>query len=211
MIRRTSASALTLTLVCLLLGTIGAKADTLARRQNLANLIADAEIIVHGDVVAVTDGIENNIPYTEVKMKVRETLRGATGDVYTFRQFGLLKPRSMGNGLVNYMANPAGWATYRPNEEVILFLYKAAKRTGLRTTVGLGQGKFSVQAGRATSQQGNLGLFEGVAVDDGLLADADKRMLATSRSPVSAGALLSLVRRAVQGRWIETRRMRHAN
>jgi hypothetical protein len=211
MIRKTSAPALAFALVCLLLGATGARADTLARRQNLANLIEDAELIVHGDVLGVTDGIENNIPFTEVRVKVRETLRGTTGEVYTFRQFGLLRPRSVGNGLVNYTVSPAGWATYRPNEEVILFLYKSARRTGLRTTVGLGQGKFRVEAGRVTSQQGNLGLFEGVSVENGLLGDADKRLLATTRGAVNADAFLSLVRRAVQGRWIETRRMHNAN
>src|SRR5215213_5640662 len=122
MISKISAPALALALACLLAGAAGARADTLARRQTLVNLIEDAEIIVHGDVVAVSDGIENKIPYTEVRVKVRETLRGTTGEVYTFRQFGLLKPRSVGNGLVNYMVTPAGWAAYRPNEEVILFL-----------------------------------------------------------------------------------------
>src|SRR6185369_15205108 len=136
--RRTKASRLGAMLaVALVLAATGAHAGTLERRQNLANLIAQAEIILHGDVVEVTDGIENNLPYTQVKIKVRETLRGTTGPVYTFRQFGLLAPRSMGNGLINYAVRPAGWASYRPHEEVVLFLYKAAKKTGLRTTVGL--------------------------------------------------------------------------
>ena len=211
MIRKLRVPALALALAGLLLGASGASADTLARRQNLADLIEYAEIIVHGDVVGVADGIENGVPYTEVRVKVRETLRGTTGEVYTFRQFGLLAPKRVGNGLVNYTVSPAGWATYRPNEEVILFLYKSARRTGLRTTVGLGQGKFRVEAGRVTSQQGNLGLFEGVTVEKGLLGDADTRLLATARGPVDAGAFLSLVRRAVQGRWIETRRMHNAN
>jgi hypothetical protein len=211
MIRKTGARALTLALACVLLGSPGAQAGTLARRQTLANLIQDAEIIVHGQVVAVSDGIDGTIPYTEVRVKVRETLRGTTGEVYTFRQFGLLAPRRVGNGLVNYTVSPAEWATYRPSEEVILFLYKAARKTGLRTTVGLGQGKFRVEAGKATSQQGNLALFQGVGIENDLLGDADRRLLATTRGPVSADALLSLVRRAVRGRWIETRRMRNAN
>ena len=211
MIRKLRVTALALALAGLLLGASGASADTLARRQNLANLIEHAEIIVHGDVVGVADGIENGIPYTEVRVKVRETLRGTTGEIYTFRQFGLLAPKSVGNGLVNYTVSPAGWATYRPNEEIILFLYKAARRTGLRTTVGLGQGKLSVKAGRVVSQQDSVGLFLGFGVESGLLGDADKRMLETQRGPVNAEAFLSLVRRAVQGRWVETRRMHNAN
>lgn len=194
----------------LLLGAPGAQADALKQRQNIVNLIEYAEIILRGDVVAVTDGIENNVPYTEVKLKVKETIRGGAAGEYTFRQFGLLKPRAMGNGLVNYAVTPPGWATYKLNEEVVLFLYKRAKRTGLRTTVGLGQGKLGLHVGRATSQQDNAGLFQDVEVDRSLLNDGDRRLLATKRGPVNAESLLSFVRRAVKDRWIERGRMRHA-
>ena len=211
MIGRTGASRLGAVLaVALAFAATGARAGTLERRQNIANLVAQAEIILHGDVVGVTDGIENNVPYTEVRIKVRETLKGATGSVYTFRQFGLLAPHRMGNGLVNYAVRPAGWASYRTNEEVVLFLYKAAKRTGLRTTVGLGQGKFTVSAGRVASQEANAGLFENVRLDPGMLTEGDKRMLAAERGPVSAASFLSFVRRAVGERWVEEGRMRDA-
>jgi hypothetical protein len=194
----------------LVFAAASARAGTLERRPNLADLVAQAEIILHGDVVEVTDGIENNVPFTEVKVKVREALRGTTGPVYTFRQFGLLAPRRMGNGLINYAVRPAGWATYRKNEEVVLFLYKAARKTGLRTTVGLGQGKFTVRAGRAVSQEENVGLFENLQVDRTVLGERDAKMLATRRGPVSSEGFLSLVRRAVGERWIETRRMSDA-
>ena len=193
-----------------LMGTAAVQADTLARRQNLADLIRQAETIIHGDVVSVTDGFENNIPYTEVKIRVKETLRGTSGDVCTFRQFGLLKPRHMPNGLVNYTVTPVDWATYKPHEEVVLFLHKPASRTGLRTTVGLGQGKFTIQAGRITSQQGNVGLFQDVSVDTTVLNKADSEMLATKQGPVNSVAFLSLVRRAVTDQWVETRKMSHA-
>ena len=190
--------------------TGSAHADTLARRQNVVDLIEHAEIILRGDVVGVTDGIENNIPYTEIRVKVKESLRGGVSGTYTFRQFGLLAPRKMGNGLVNYMVTPAGWSTYRRNEDVILFIYTSAKQTGLRTTVGLGQGKFSINGGRAVSQQGNVGLFAGVTVDATSASKADSQLLATTEGPVSAEAFLSFVRRAVNDRWIETRRMHRA-
>lgn len=186
-----------------------ASADTLARRQNVVDLIEHAEIIVRGDVVEVTDGIENNIPYTQIRVKVKESLRGGVTGTYTFRQFGLLKPRSMGNGRISYAVNPAGWATYRQNEDVILFLYKSASKTGLRTTVGLGQGKFAINGGRATSQEGNVGLFTGMAVD-GTLDKVDSQMLTATRGPVSAEAFLSFVRRAVAERWVETGRLHRA-
>ena len=193
----------------LLTCTAAGQADTLARRQNVVDLIEHAEIIIRGDVVEVTDGIENNIPYTQIRVKVKESLRGGVSGTYTFRQFGLLEPRKMGNGLVNYMVTPAGWSTYRQNEDVILFLYTSAKKTGLRTTVGLGQGKFSINGGRAVSQQGNVGLFGGMSID-GSLDKTDSEMLQTTRGSVSAETFLSFVRRAVNDRWIETRRLRRA-
>ena len=189
--------------------TGSAHADTLARRQNVVDLIEHAEIILRGDVVEVTDGIENNIPYTQIRVKVKESLRGGVSGTYTFRQFGLLAPRRMGNGLVNYMVTPAGWSTYRRNEDVILFIYTSAKQTGLRTTVGLGQGKFSINGGRAVSQQGNVGLFAGMTID-GSLDKTDSEMLQTTRGSISAEAFLSFVRRAVNDRWIETGRLRRA-
>ena len=193
----------------LLTCTSAGQADTLARRQNVVDLIEHAEIIIRGDVVEVTDGIENNIPYTQIRVKVKESLRGGISGTYTFRQFGLLGPRKMGNGLVNYMVTPAGWSTYRQNEDVILFLYTSAKKTGLRTTVGLGQGKFSINGGRAVSQQGNVGLFGGMSID-GSLDKTDSEMLQTTRGSISAETFLSFVRRAVNDRWIETRRLRRA-
>lgn len=193
----------------LLTCTAAGQADTLARRQNVVDLIEHAEIIIRGDVVEVTDGIENNIPYTQIRVKVKESLRGGVSGTYTFRQFGLLAPRKMGNGLVNYMVTPAGWSTYRQNEDVILFLYTSAKKTGLRTTVGLGQGKFGINGGRAVSQQGNVGLFGGMAID-GSLDKTDSAMLQTTHGAVSAEAFLSFVRRAVNDRWIETGRLRRA-
>lgn len=193
-----------------LFGTVAAQADTLARRQNLTDLIGYADVIIHGDVVSVTDGFENDIPYTEVTVKVKETLRGSVPETYTFRQFGLLKPRSMGNGLVNYNVTPVDWATYTPHEEVVLFLYKSASKTGLRTTVGLGQGKFTISGGRITSQQGNVGLFQAIDLDAGLLNKAEREMFATAKGPVNSAAFLTLVRRAVGEKWVETRKMSHA-
>ena len=80
----------------------------------------------------------------------------------------------------------------------------------LRTTAGLSQGKFAVAAGGATSQNDNLGLFQNVAVDQSVLNDNDKRLLATKKGAVNADSLLSFVRRAVNDKWIEKGKMRHA-
>src|SRR5687767_10394522 len=177
---------------------------------NIVDLIADSETIIRGGVKEVTEGFENGVPYTQVTVEVNETLRGDVGAEYTFRQFGLTKPRSMGNGKVYLGVSPDGWSKYAVGENTMLFLYKRASMTGLQTTVGLGQGKIMFEGGNAISQAGNEGLLENVEVNANLLNDKDKRLLSTRRGAVNADGFLSFVRRAVQNRWIEGGKMRHA-
>jgi hypothetical protein len=188
----------------------GAFATTLTRQINLVDLVGQSQLILHGTVKSVTDGIdERGVPYTEVTVRVFEALRGNVQGNYTFRQFGLLKPRRMANGTSNLMVTPAGWATYTPGEETILFLYKRAAWTGLQTTVGLGQGKFKVQMAGAMNQTTNAGLFQHLTVDPSVLGSKEQRALLTQKGAVNVNAFLSLVRQAVQGKWVETGRMRH--
>lgn len=184
---------------------------TTSGAPNIVDLIADSETIIRGVVKEVTDGFENGVPYTQVTVDVSETLRGQVSSEYTFRQFGLTKPRSMGNGKVYLGVSPEGWSKYAVGENTMLFLFKPASMTGLQTTVGLGQGKIMFEGGNAISQAGNEGLLENVEVNANLLNDKDKRLLSTKRGAVNADGLLSFVRRAVQNRWIEGGKMRHAN
>jgi len=195
----------------ILLGATSARAGSLVAEHNIMDLISQSEIIIRGNVVEVTDGFDkNNLPYTQVRVRVSETLRGNVGAEYTFRQFGLREPRKI-NGRTYLAVTPAGWSTYQPNEEVMLFLYKAASLSGLRTTVGLNQGKFAIMGGNALSQSDNAGLFKGVSVDKALLNDTDQRLLATPKGAVNAESLTAFVRRAVNDKWIEKGAMRRAN
>ena len=188
-------------------GTVsGVKADA----PNIVDLINDSETIISGAVKEVTDGFENGIPYTQVTISVNETLRGQVGEEYTFRQFGLTQPRKMENGKVYIGTTPEGWSKYETGEDAMFFLYKPASVTGLQTTTGLGQGKVMFKGGNAISQAGNEGLFENVDVNAGLLNDKDKRLLATKRGAVNAEGFKSFVRRAVNGKWIEGGKLRHA-
>ena len=187
-----------------------AQATVQARESNLVDLVGKSELILRGTITGVTDGIdERGLPYTEVTLHVADAIRGQVGPEYTFRQFGLLKPRDAGNGLVNVMVTPAGWATYRKGEENILFLFKHAKWTGLQTTVGLGHGQFRVAMGGAVNQADNAGLFAHLTVDSNLLAETDRRVMNTGKGPVNAKAFVNLVRKVVDGRWIEQGSMRN--
>jgi hypothetical protein len=155
---------------------------------NIVDLIADSETIFRGAVKEVTDGFENGVPYTQVTLQVNEALRGQLGEEYTFRQFGLMQPRKMDNGKTYLGVTPEGWSKYAVGDDAMFFLFKPASKTGLRTTVGLGQGKVNFRGGNAESQFANEGMFDNVEVDGKLLNDRDKRLLATKK-----GALMPKV------------------
>jgi hypothetical protein len=199
----------TWTFIAMMFGTAVANATTFRREINVVDLVAHSELILRGAVTNVTDGIDSRgIPYTEVTLHVSDAIRGQVSGDYTFRQFGLLKPRDMGNGMTNLMVTPAGWATYTKGEETILFLNKKAAWTGLQTTVGLGQGKFKVSMAGATNQSNNVGLFKNVSIDPSALGTKEQRAMLTQQGPVNVNAFVSLVKQAVTGRWVETGRMK---
>lgn len=131
--------------------------------QNLKELVEESQSIITGDVVEVTDGFDSEgRPYTEVTIQVGRVAKGriAEDSTYTFRQFGLLAPRSMGNGRVYLGVSPEGFAKWNEGESVMAFLYQPASITGFQTTVGLGQGKFNISSGKIVNEFGNLGLFD---------------------------------------------------
>jgi len=190
--------------ICALLASAYAVATVQWHETTIVDLVGKSELILRGAIASVTDGIDaNGLPYTQVTMHVAEAIRGSVGSEYTFRQFGLLKPRSMGNGMVNLMVTPSGWTTYTQGEAAILFLNPHAKYTGLQTTVGLAQGKFKISMAGATNGTNNMGLFEHVKVSPSLLSPTDETVLNTKKGAVNTQSFVSLVRKAVDGRWIE--------
>lgn len=208
--RRLWAGLLTFSLILLATGV--ASATTFMKQATIVDLLAQSELIIHGKVKNITDGIDaKGLPYTEVTIHVTETLKGQASGDYTFRQFGLLKPRKMANGLTNLMVAPAAFATYKKGEETILFLYKAAAKSGFRTTSGLGHGKFNVSVGGAVNQFNNNGLFQNVDTDSTLLDDTEQRVMATREGAVNQQGFVSLVKHAVNGKWVENGRMKNAH
>ena len=176
--------------------------------KNVVDLLRESDAIAVGTIEKLSDGIDDRgIPYTEVTLKVSESIRGALPDNYTYRQFGLMKPRPTPDGTMLMMPAPEGFPRYATGEQVLLFLYPQARRTGLRTTAGLVQGKFTLGPGLAENGTGNAGLFRNVRLDAGLTEESDKRLLATRSGAVNPDAFLRFLRRAVQGRWVETGRL----
>jgi len=177
------------------------------KRRNAGDLISMGDVILRGTVARVTDGIDpNGVPYTEVTVNVTDVTRGDQSHTYTFRQFGLIKPRDMGNGYTNLNVTPDGWPTYAQGEEVLLFLWKEAKWTGLRTTVGLFQGKFTVEDGMLTNVIDNEGLFDGLRVDLSELTEKEQEMVRMKRGRVPADIFSSFMHKAVDKNWFPQRK-----
>ena len=195
--------------VGLLLALAPAASAVKLRSQNLTQLIGQSDSIVAGTVKSVSDGIDaDGVPYTEVTLAVASSAKGAIADQteYTFRQFGLLAPRTMANGHRLLAAAPDGFPRWHEGETVVAFLYKPASRTGLQTTTGMAQGKLSLINGSLRNEFDNAGLFAGVEID-AELSPEEQNML-TTPGAVDAQTFMGLVHRAVAESWIENGEMR---
>ncbi|KAA9132096.1 hypothetical protein F3N42_06450 [Marinihelvus fidelis] len=180
------------------------------KQQNLVDLISDSQNIVHGTVKSVTDGInDKGVPYTEVTISVGSSAKGRKldGQDVTFRQFGLLKPRTFPNGKTLLAVTPEGFPKWVEGETVVAFLREPASLTGLQTTAGMGQGKFRQVNGKLVNEYANAGLFEGVEIDTALTSPEERNMI-TQPGAVDAAAFIDLVGRAVEGNWIESGEMK---
>ena len=155
---------------------------------SLVDLIADSDRILRGTVTRVTEGRSgDDVPFTEVTLRVAERILGAGTDEYAFRQIG-----RDGQG---------GLPAWTPGERVILFLERPAA-TGLQTTVGRGQGKLRLLGGEVSASPGLDALFADVVVDASGLSLDQVAMLEGGTDAVGAEAFLDLVRRAVREDWI---------
>jgi len=185
---------------------------TSVRQMSIVDLLDHSQDIVAGRVDKVTDGFDpKGVPFTEVTLAVTDTIRGNKAKTYTFRQYGLDKPRTMPDGRVYLGGRPTGWPTWRKDEAAIVFLYPKAKFTGLQTTVGLGYGKVSLGNGVAMNAFDNKGLFDGVNVNRTLLDSAEQQMFDTKKGPVGEQTFRKFLHRAVDGKWTKNGSIANAN
>jgi hypothetical protein len=114
----------------------------------------------------------------------------------------------MGDGRVNLMVTPAGWPTYVKGERVMLFLHKAASKTGFQTTAGLTQGKFTIRGDRIANGIDNDALFTGLKINR-QLSRSHQDLVNQQSGAYAAQDFMSLVRAAVEENWIANGVMTH--
>lgn len=178
-------------------------------RGSLVDLLKSSRDILVGDVEDIRDGVDGHrIPYTEITLRLRENIRGENrGETASFRQYGLLEPRSTAAGNLDLRITPENWPRYQVGESVLLFLTNPARKTGLRTTVGQQRGKMRIAGGLIANADNNAGLFDNISVAPELLSEEEKRLMTNRYGPVDADEFLNLLRRAVNERWTETGKM----
>lgn len=174
-----------------------AHAMTLGKPLTVADLVRRSSDIVVGTVTRVSDGRFGNLATLEVELSVSETLRGSAQGPFKFRQLAGRAPERQEDGR-RYLGLVPGMPSYKKGDAVLLFLGREGS-LGLRTTVGLGQGRFDLKAGNALNGFGNEGLFRDVAVK--AKDEKEAALLATSKGSVRTETLVGLVRRAVVEKW----------
>ncbi len=181
---------------------IGAPAGhaTTMEKVNIAKLMQRSDLILVGRVVRVIDGLDgDNLPFTEVTLRVAEAIKGSAENDYTFRQFGLVAPKEM-EGRTYLGVSPEGWPKFKEGEQALVFLYPTTT-LGFQSTVGLIQGKFRIEDDQIFNEIENVGLFDGVSVDPKLLTKEERKMIGTVRGRYPSVTFRGFVRKAVQEGW----------
>ena len=178
---------------------------TTVRPASIVDLIDQAEAIIVAEVVSIEDGFDSrNMPYSDITLDVTEDILGGRTGRQIVRQFGLQAPKQMPDGTTALSVTPPGFPNYRTDEKVVLFLYQASPMNGMQTTVGLTQGKFTVDAqGMVLNELGNSNLFRHVGALTDRMPEADQKVIANQGGKLNQDAFLSFVRNAVEQRWVE--------
>lgn len=177
---------------------------TTMRTANVIDLIDLAESIVVGEVVSIEDGFDaNGLPYSDITVQVIEDFTSDRTGLRTIRQFGLQAPRQMADGRTALSTTPPGFPRFVTDEKVILFIYQASPTTGMQTTVGLIQGKFTIdENGFVSNAVDNTNLFWNVAAQTDRMPATMQKMVSTTGA-IKADDFQAFVRSAVDQRWVE--------
>ena len=146
--------------LCVSPGIPAAQRGSLTASRNLADLAAEAGVILRGRIVSTR--VEPHPQFSAlwtvvVTMQVDEAIKGQVGNTYSFRQF-IWDQRDREDA-----------AGYQKGQKLLLLL-TAPNSNGLSSPVGLEQGRFRLSADTAgnvyaTNGRNNVGLLNGVSAN----------------------------------------------
>ncbi len=181
--------------------------STTLLHRTLKALAENAERIFVGKCIAVREGElvfdEGKIYYTEYTFQVTHKIKGNLRETFTFRQYGLSRPRQVGENLMLYNRVP-GMPVYEEQQEYFLFLNRDSE-LGLTSPVGLFQGAFRVAVdiyGRKVAMNGleNRGLFrdaDATRLAKQPLTEAESQLIRQVSGPMLLNDLISVVQKVM--------------
>jgi len=197
-LHRLARNVLPMLLLQIACATAFAQGGLLTAPQDITQLTAKANQVIRGQIINVK--IEphpqySNLQTVVVTLRVQETLKGPSSQIYTFRQVILGQPQSRSAG-------------YSRGAEVVLFMH-STNENGVTSPVGVSQGIFTVtrdQNGRGTVMNGagNRGLFGDTGVRERLSKlkmspSMRSRITAQEGGPLDLETMQSMVRQLAAG------------
>jgi hypothetical protein len=179
----------------------GATADASnVRYMNLRDLVAHADRIVRGTVLASDEGTVTAgggaIPIVTYRIRVEESLKGgaSAGETIEVRLLGRIKQPARGG------VRPGPYFTDLPQFRIggdYLFVLTRPSAIGLSTTVGLRQGLFELRGRRGSEQAvngaNNVGLLSGTSA----ASRAAAAPTAVGAGPIAYGELVKQIQSLV--------------
>jgi hypothetical protein len=186
-------------LALVLVAPAWAQRGALTVSRNLSQLTDRSAVIVRGNVISAR--VEKHPEFSGlntvvVTLRVKETLKGETGDTFTFRQY------------IWDIRDRYDAASYKKGQDVLLLMI-APSQYGLSSPAGLEQGRFRIvrdKAGKelAINGRGNFKLFDGISTQlaqKGIALSPKSASLVQEhrKGPVDAGELMGLIRELASG------------
>ena len=156
--------------------------------------VARADSVVNVDAARMAQ-IAKLVFLGTLTAKKADTVKDVPVTTYTFKVKDVAKGKIEGSEFTYSQANFKGMPSYKIGQTYLVYLTDPSP-SGLRSTVGLGQGQFSVIKGMAVNERNNRGLFKNMPQTEGV----SKAMRAGGFSsekdpgPVEASSLMKMVK-----------------
>ena len=191
--------------LCLLLASANAIATMQQRETNIVELVGKSELILRGTVKSVTDGIDASwLPLYGSNAFMSPRRFAARSEPSTPSASSGCSSRAAWATAwsISWSLRPAGPRMRRAKKQFCSSI-GAPSTPVFRPPSAWPMENSRYPTAGASNDANNSGLFTHVKVEPNLLAGSDRQMMSIEKGPVDTKAFVSLVRKAVKGRWIE--------